>query len=129
MRDGSEGGYILTWLVLLLAGAATLLPLCHTFFQCGCAWPWAGGMAHCNIHIPGAAACPWCAAGWRGFLPALAVILAGALSGIMLAQWLHPKQWLVEVLFGALGWLVGAAAAAAIYAWIFQYPHFVFFTK
>jgi hypothetical protein len=41
--------------------AATFHPLCNLVFRCGCAWYFAGGDAHCNVHVPGPPDCPPCA--------------------------------------------------------------------
>jgi hypothetical protein len=52
----------------LLAAAITVvayMPICNLAFRCGCTWPWAGGVAHCNIHNPRPPHCPVCS-GSRG---------------------------------------------------------------
>ncbi len=47
---------------LVAAVAGTFfINLCDLIYQCGCVSLWAGGAAYCNIQIPGAPDCPFCA--------------------------------------------------------------------
>jgi hypothetical protein len=39
------------------------MPVCNLVFDCGCTWPWLGGVQHCNIHVPGPPDCPLCKGG------------------------------------------------------------------
>ena len=63
-----------------------LLPLCNVLFQCGCTWPWAGGISPCNIYDATLPDCPWCTApGWAAWLPVQGtiVVMAAAQIGVM----------------------------------------------
>lgn len=51
------------FLAVAVIGAVTavlFLPLCGVLHRCGCQAPWSGGDAHCNVHRPQGAHCPWC---------------------------------------------------------------------
>lgn len=48
--------------------AITGLPVCNLIFRCGCAWMFAGGADHCNMHVPGPPDCPVCTSGPVGAL-------------------------------------------------------------
>ena len=47
-------------LAAALLSAITGHALCDLVFDCGCAWVFAGGEAHCNIHHPAPPHCPAC---------------------------------------------------------------------
>jgi hypothetical protein len=56
----------------------TALPICNLIFACGCRFVFAGGEAHCDIHVPGPPDCPVCT-----------VLPVGALfAGTLFACWL-----------------------------------------
>jgi hypothetical protein len=72
------------------------LDLCQLVFQCGCTHVWAGGAAHCNIHMANAKHCPWCTSGEAGY--------SLLYLGIALPQaWLsfRPRVWMWPLRLGA----------------------------
>jgi hypothetical protein len=77
------------------------IDLCNLIYQCGCTHLWAGADAHCNIHMPGAKHCPWCAVGpWGG----LAVFAGIVIPQVVLS--FHPARW---------NWKARLAAAVAAF--------------
>src|SRR2546428_6396930 len=66
----------------LAVAAVLVLPYCNVLFDCGCGWPWAGLMQHCNIHSQRSPVhCPWC----QHPLAGTASILLAALFGAVVA--------------------------------------------
>ena len=59
---GTERGF--GWAVDTVAAIAlaamTFHPVCNLVFRCGCAWFFAGGALHCDIHDPAPPNCPPC---------------------------------------------------------------------
>ena len=54
------------------------MPVCNLVFDCGCTWPWLGGVQHCNIHVAGPPDCPLCTSGYlvqAGFFALIAAPL------------------------------------------------------
>jgi hypothetical protein len=98
-------------------------PLCDGLHRCGCALPWSGGEAACNVHLRSGPHCPWCEHRLLG---------AGAFAAIVAVQWsvfavatrrgAKPARaaLLAAVSLAAAGPLVGALAWTAT-----DYPHFL----
>ncbi len=77
--------------VLAVSVAVTsvfIIDFCNWIYECGCRSLWAGGSAHCNIHMAGTKHCPWCAIGTGGFATIFAAIAAvqGVVSFV-------PSRW------------------------------------
>lgn len=110
-------------LVVVFLGAGTLialLPICDLLFGCGCDWPWAGGIRHCNIFEEGRPHCPWCIYPRSADLSLAALLAAQALGAWAMAR---RRSGLVAPLFG--GALLGAACALIVrqvVAWWAGYP-------
>ena len=56
-----------TWLaaaaIAFVVTSVAYMPICDAVFDCGCTWPWLGGVQHCNIHKAGPPDCPLCKGG------------------------------------------------------------------
>lgn len=105
-----------------LAGATlvALLPICDLLFGCGCEWPWAGGIDHCNIFEEGVPHCPWC------IYPRTADLSLAALLGAQgLGAWAVARRR-AGVALPLVGGVLGGAAAALVVrqvvAWWAGYP-------
>ncbi len=97
-----------------------LLPLCDLLFSCGCEWPWAGGIDHCNIFEDGQPHCPWCLYPRTADL-SLAAILAAQVLGVWAVAH-RGSGMLAPLLGGVLGGAAAAVAARRVVAWWAGYP-------
>jgi hypothetical protein len=69
------------------------LDLCQMVFQCGCTHAWAGGAAHCNVHMAHGKHCPWCNAGEAGYtLLYLGIALPQAWLSFRPRSWMWPLR-------------------------------------
>ena len=59
------------------------MPVCNLVFDCGCTWPWLGGVQHCNIHVAGPPDCPLC----KGGAPVQALGFAVIGTPVFLMLW------------------------------------------
>ncbi len=59
------------------------MPICDFVFDCGCTWPWLGGVQHCNIRVAGPPDCPLC----KGGAPAQAAGFAAIATPVFLIVW------------------------------------------
>lgn len=104
-------------------GAATVfsvLPLCDLLFACGCTWPWAGGLRHCNIHDASGPHCPWCVYPASADLSLATLLVAQAAGAWAVARSRSSFAWLL-----AGGAAAGGAAAVLVrgaVAWWAGYP-------
>ncbi len=128
---------------VLLSCALLALPVCNALFDCGCSWPWSGGLDHCNIRRAEAKHhCPWCAHGGLG----MASFGAAAVAGAAVA-WRGDRRsrlpenpgraggekgrtgtgdLIVRVLAGIGVFLVISLVAGWLTALAAGYPHFLF---
>ncbi len=111
-------------LVASALGVATILavlPLCDLLFGCGCDWPWAGGVEHCNIHRANERHCPWCIHPWTANASLAAILAAQALGA-----WAFASRGSGSVFASLAGGALSGAAAAflarAFVAWWASYP-------
>ena len=96
-----------------------LVDFCNAVYRCGCRSLWAGGAAHCNIHMAAGRHCPWCSIGTAGFFLA-------ALFPILVAQWAlssHPRRWpwLLRLLAALLAFPLTGTLAALLTGWLTGY--------
>ena len=49
--------------IAFVVTSVAYMPICNLVFDCGCTWPWLGGVQHCNIHVAGPPDCPLCTGG------------------------------------------------------------------
>jgi len=112
------------FLIAASVGYVFFINVCDLLFQCGCQFLWAGAGQLCNVHMPGAAHCPFCSHGaWGLWLPKVAiwsvqaavVFPGGKLSDRTLLLLSLVSFPIVEAL---VGW------SAAVYS---DYPTFLFF--
>ena len=108
---------------VLVATGVLGYPLCDWLHRCGCAVPWAGGEAACNVHLQSGPHCPWCEH---------RVLGASAFVALVAVQWgvfaVATRRgagpvWAAVVATASLaaaGPLVGALAWTAT-----DYPHFL----
>ena len=109
-RVGRRRRALLGWLLGGLIGAMAIMPLCDLNFDCGCSWPWRGGMAHCDIRTAGPPDCPWCD-DLSFFAPAMLFSYGLALGGSFL---IADKLSFPLIVLVALAWvLVGILLAGA----------------
>ncbi len=104
-------------------GAATivaLLPLCNLLFGCGCDWPWAGGIAHCNIFDEGKPHCPWCIYPRTADLSLASMLFAQAFGAWVVAR--RGTGLLAPLAGGVFGGAAAAIVARAVVAWWAGYP-------
>ena len=59
------------------------MPVCNLVFDCGCTWPWLGGVQHCNIHVAGPPDCPLC----KGGAPVQALGFAAIFAPVLAVSW------------------------------------------
>lgn len=108
--------------------AVFFLPYCNALFRCGCAWPWDGGEARCNIYNDAGPRCPFCVlTGWRRHM--LVSALIGCIAGLTLLVG-HSVGYKVEricvwpatmlLAFLAVGFVFALIAKAAT-----RYPYFI----
>jgi hypothetical protein len=64
------------------------IDLCAVIYQCGCRSLWAGAADMCNIHIPGARHCPFCAHGAGWYRTVLGLVL---IPQLVVCWW--PTRW------------------------------------
>lgn len=100
--------------------SVALLPICDLLFDCGCSWPWTGGVAHCNVFQHGVPHCPWCA------YPRSADLSLAALLGAQgLGAWAVARRR-PGVLLPLVGSLMAGTATALVLrhvvAWWAGYP-------
>jgi hypothetical protein len=76
-----------TWLaaaaIAFVVTSVVYMPVCDMVFDCGCTWPWLGGVQHCNIHVAGPPDCPLC----KGGAPVQALGFAAMGTPIFLVSW------------------------------------------
>ena len=76
-----------TWLaaaaIALVVTSVVYMPVCDLVFDCGCTWPWLGGVQHCNIHTAGPPDCPLC----KGGAPVQARGFAAIFAPLFLVGW------------------------------------------
>lgn len=70
-------GWAVDALAAVALAAFTFHPLCNLVFRCGCAWFFAGGADHCNIHDPRPPNCPPCASVAAGAAFSAAIVIGG----------------------------------------------------
>lgn len=75
-------------LITLVITSVVYMPVCNLVFDCGCTWPWLGGVQHCNIHVAGPPDCPLC----KGGAPVQAVGFGVIASPIFLVAWAAAKK-------------------------------------
>jgi hypothetical protein len=101
--------------------AIFFLPLCGFLFGCGCRNLWAGGVEHCNIHVPGPPDCPWCSGPFAiQWIPFILVCLS-AIGGIRWMRRFRTRVFLRDLIAGLLAGFVTASVLAWIYR-IFDLP-------
>lgn len=69
--------------IAFVVTSAVYMPVCDLVFDCGCTWPWLGGVQHCNIHVAGPPDCPLC----KGGAPIQAVGFAAIGTPLFLLTW------------------------------------------
>lgn len=74
---------LLALAIAFVVTSVVYMPVCNLVFDCGCTWPWLGGVQHCNIHVAGPPDCPLC----KGGAPIQAVGFAAIGSPIFLLTW------------------------------------------
>jgi hypothetical protein len=108
------------WVFLPAAAVTSLLlyDFCALVYQCGCGSLWAGGSAHCNIHVPGVRHCPWCTSGnVGGSLVLLGILGPQAAASFWPGGWRRlPRLLLALAVFPAC-----AAVLAVVYGVIAGY--------
>lgn len=102
------------------ATAVAFLPLCDLLFGCGCEWPWAGGIRHCNIYDPAAAHCPWCVYPRSADLSLAALLSAETAGAWVVAR--RSQGWLTPLLGSVLAGGAMALFVRAFVAWWAGYP-------
>jgi len=121
--------------VCILLLAIFFAPLCGWLFQCGCTYLWSGASAHCSIHDPARADCPWCVMPFKKAGPRVGVVLqtlpffliSFILFGLSKLQtrYFDKNYWpQFLILLGEM--LVITTAVAWIYAMLLHYPVFRF---
>ena len=124
--DATPEGGAVGWRVVVVAGAlgaatiVALLPLCDLLFNCGCDWPWSGGVDHCNVYRPGDRHCPWCVHPWTADASLAFLLGAQAFGAWALAR--RHRGWVAPLVGGACGGAAAAVVARAIVAWLSGYP-------
>lgn len=113
------------FVALAAVTGAALYPLCHLLHRCGCAFPWAGGAAACNVHAAAGPHCPWCL---HPLLGALATIGILGIQALVLRMLMRRGAPLAAAVAGALGSLVPALLLVGGGLWLAtDYPHFLAF--
>jgi hypothetical protein len=69
--------------IAFVVTSVVYMPVCNLVFDCGCTWPWLGGVQHCNIHVAGPPDCPLC----KGGAPVQALGFAAIGSPIFAVSW------------------------------------------
>lgn len=76
-----------TWLaaaaIALLFTSVAYMPICDAVFDCGCTWPWLGGVQRCDIHVAGPPDCPLC----KGGAPMQALGFAAIFAPSLVVGW------------------------------------------
>lgn len=116
--------------VLLTAGLCWgwvqlfVLPYCGLLFRCGCTWPWAGGVAHCNIYDAGAPDCPWCMApGWAAWIPFQGII--GVMTIASVAAGWRWRGWWARPVAGVVAFVVFGLLSGVAFKVAMGYPYFL----
>lgn len=97
-----------------------LLPLCDLLFDCGCSWPWTGGLAHCNIHEAGVPHCPWCVYPRSADLSLAALLCAQGFGAWAAAR--RKPGFLWPLVGGAAAGGLAALVVRVTVAWWADYP-------
>jgi hypothetical protein len=98
---------VLPFTVSFAATSAFFINLCAAIFRCGCRALWAGADAACNIHVPHAAHCPWCAHGIAGYTVVMVLLCAPQLAVSLWQRWGGLTRTLVALaLIPAMGLVV-----------------------
>jgi hypothetical protein len=108
---------------LLLGSFATILPLCHALFRCGCSM--LHGERACNIHDRFAPHCPWCEGRAAAFLPGYAAAMGVALAVFAIGLKRADRRLWLPLAFGAAIYLVVMALAALVTAKVMHYPYWL----
>ncbi len=69
--------------IAFVVTSVVYMPVCNLVFDCGCTWPWLGGVQHCNIHVAGPPDCPLC----KGGAPVQALGFAAIGTPLFLVSW------------------------------------------
>jgi hypothetical protein len=69
--------------IAFVVASVVYMPVCNLVFDCGCTWPWLGGVQHCNIHVAGPPDCPLC----KGGAPVQALGFAVISAPLFLVSW------------------------------------------
>jgi hypothetical protein len=69
--------------IAFVVTSVVYMPVCDLVFDCGCTWPWLGGVQHCNIHVAGPPDCPLC----NGGAPVQALGFVVIASPVFLLAW------------------------------------------
>lgn len=100
---------LLPALLVLLLGGFAFMPVCDLSFDCGCTWPGAGSMAHCDILTAGPPDCPWCAYPWSGY-GTMALSTGAAFVAIARTR----RHWAVSTLVGLTVFFATAMLAGVV---------------
>lgn len=106
----------------VLGGATmvALLPICDLLFGCGCDWPWAGGITHCNIFEEGKPHCPWCIYPRTADLSLATLLVAQAIGAWAVAR--RSAGLFAPLAGGVLGGAAAALLVRQVVAWWAGYP-------
>ncbi len=111
-----------SWIFLVSAALTSLffINFCATVYQCGCRSLWDGAALHCNIHMPQARHCPWCAVGASGAAAIYGAILAGQAVCSFFPPWIWPWRLAAAVAaFPGVGFLIAVLMGIAQGYWEF----------
>ena len=104
--------------ILLVGVVLVAAPYCGMLFRCGCSWPWAGLVEHCNFFDPQSLLrCPWC----EHPVAAILSIATAVAAGLWSAQ--RPtRAFPVRVLHAIAAFFLTAAVAGCLTAAVTGYP-------
>src|SRR2546421_227402 len=112
--------FLLSLGLLFVLSLATVLPMCHALFRCGCTI--AHGERDCNTHVRGGPHCPWCEGGAKAFLPGYTVAMIAAALALAAAQRRWDRSLWPALLCGCAAYLLITLLAALITAKLMHYP-------